>query len=165
MAHFPIDRAGVKLTATYASAGVAPCALGTVVELSEGGEAILVESSASALSTYSAVVISDTFIATMLTTGNARSSGNRIGFAQTSVATGAVGWVQTKGKVVVNLQTNAAAFVPLYTHATAGTLDSVTVSGSGGCVMGLYATTSISNATAATCVAVSRPFVHKAVGS
>ncbi|MEK9894959.1 MAG: hypothetical protein VW518_00850 [Burkholderiaceae bacterium] len=165
MAHFPKHEAGVNLTATYASAGAAPFTLGTTVELSEGGEAILVESSASALSTYSAVVISDTFIATMLTTGVARSGGNRVGFAQTSIGTGRVGWVFTKGKVVVNLQTNAAAFVPLYTHATAGNLDSVTVSGSGGCVMGLYATTSVSNATAATCVAVSRPYVHKAVGS
>lgn len=165
MPGYPIGLGGVNLTATYSSAGEAPFALGTVVELSSGGEAILVESSTSACSTYSAVVISPSYIATQLTTGNARSGGNRIGFAQVSIGTGRVGWVQTKGKVVVNLQTNCAAFVPLYTHATAGTLDQVTVSGSGGCVMGIYAETSISNATAATCVLHNHAFIHKAVGT
>lgn len=163
MPHFPIDRAGVNLTATYASAGEAGFALGTTVELNEGGEAILVESSTSALSTYAAVVISDTYIATMLTTGVARSGGNRVGFAQVSIGAGRVGWVHTKGKFLVRCAANVAPYVPLYTHTTAGELEDVTVSGSGGCVMGVYATTSISNATATTCVAMTTPWV-KALG-
>lgn len=149
---YPKDAAGVNLTATYASAGVAPFALGTTIELNDGGKAVLVESSASACSTYAAVVISETNIATMLTTGVLRSSGNKIAFAQTSIATGAVGWVQYGGKPVVNLLANCAPFVNLYTTATAGALDDTTVSGSGGLVIGVFAGTSISNATAVTCV-------------
>jgi hypothetical protein len=128
--------------------------------------AILVESSASACSTYNAVVISETFKATNLTTGIARSAGNQIGFAQTSIGTSYVGWVQLGGRPVVNLAANCAPFVQLYTTATAGVLDDATVSGSGGMVMGVFAGTSISNATAVTCIAgTGSTFVNSAVGS
>jgi len=53
--------------------------------------------------------------------------------------------------VLVNLAANAAPNVPLYTTATSGVLDDAVVSG--GIVFGLVATTSISNATAVTCIA------------
>lgn len=166
MAGYICNPAGVNLTTTYASAGDAPFALGTCGDLNDGGKVILVESSASACSTYSAVVISETFKATQLTTGNARSSGNRIAFAQTSIGTGRVGWVHLSGQnLVVNLAANCAPYVPLYTTATGGTLDDATVSGSGGMVMGVFAVTSISNATATTCVINTLPFVAKLVGS
>jgi hypothetical protein len=144
--------AGVKLDATYTSAGEAPFTVGTVVDLNDGGKAMLVESSASACSTFAAVVVSKTGIATMLTTGVAHSGGNVIGFAQTSIGTGRVGWIHLGGKPKVNLAANCAAFVNLYTTGTPGVLDDATVSGSGGLVVGIYAATSISNATAATCV-------------
>lgn len=163
---FPIDgKAGVNLTATYVSAGAAPMALGTTVRLSDGGTAMLVESSASACSMFSAVVISESYIATQLTTGNARSSGNQIGFAQTSIGTGYCGWVQLGGRPKVNLAANCAPFVNLYTTATAGVLDDATVSGSGGMVMGVFAGTSISNATAVTAIANQGPYVISVVGS
>lgn len=156
---------GVNLTATYASAGEAPFALGTEVELNDGGRAILVESSASALSTYAACVISETNIATMLTTGIARSAGNKVAFAQTSIGTGRVGWVQRGGKPKVNLAANCDDFVNLYTTGTPGVLDDATVSGSGGMVMGVFSGTTISNATAVTCVCNGSPFVIPVVGS
>lgn len=164
---FPIDGcAGVNLTTTYASAGAAPFTLGQTVRLNDGGTAMLVESSASACSTFAAVVINESYKATMLTTGVAMSSGNQVAFAQTSIATGYVGWVQWGGRPKVNLAANCAPFVPLYTTATAGVLDDATVSGSGGMVMGVFAGTSISNATAVTMIANSGShFVNKAVGS
>ena len=163
---FPIDgTAGVNLTGTYASAGAAPFSLGTTVRLNDGGSAMLVESSASACSTFAAVVINESYVATMLTTGNARSSGNQVGFAQTSIATGYCGWVQLGGRPRVNLNTNCAPFVNLYTTGTAGVLDDTTVSGSGGMVMGVFAGTSISTATAVTVIANHGPFVISVVGS
>lgn len=158
-------KAGVNLTQTYVSSGAAPFSLGTVVSLNDGGKAMLVESSASACSTFAAVVINETYRATMLTTGVARSGGNQIAFAQTSIATGYCGWVQFGGRYKVNLAANCAPFVPLYTTGTAGVLDDQTVSGSGGMVMGVYAAVSISNATAATCMSHNGPFVNSAVGS
>jgi hypothetical protein len=155
----------VNLTATYSSVGAAPFTLGTTVRLNDGGTAMFVESSASACSTYAAVVIGESYVATMLTTGVARSAGNQVAFAQTSIATGYCGWVQFGGRPKVNLAANCAPFVPLYTTATAGVLDDATVSGSGGMVMGVFAAVSISNATAVTCMSHNGPFVNSAVGS
>lgn len=163
---YPIDgKAGVNLTATYASAGVAPFALGATCRLSDGGTAMLVCSSVSAVSTFAAIVISETYKAMMATTGIARSSGNQVAFAQTSIATGYCGWVQLSGRPKVNLAANCAPFVNLYTTATAGVLDDATVSGSGGLVMGVFAGTSISNATAVTAISNHGPFIMSVVGS
>lgn len=163
---FPIDgRAGVNLTATYVSAGAAPMKLGTTVRLDDSGYAMLVCSSISAISTFNACVIAENFKANNLTTGNAMSGGNQLGFAQTSIATGYCGWVQFGGRPKVNLAANCAPFVPLFTTATAGVLDDATVSGSGGMVMGVFAGTSISNATAVTCIQNIGPFVQKLVGT
>lgn len=158
---FPIDgKAGVNLTATYVSAGVAPMALGTTVKLNDGGTAILVCSSVSACSTYAAVVIGESYKANMLVTGNARSGGNQLAFAQTSIATGYCGWVQFGGRPKVNLLANCAPFVPLFTTTTAGALDDTTISAaSGGMIIGVYAAVSISNATAVTCMSHNGPIV------
>jgi hypothetical protein len=104
----------------------------------------------SEISQYAAVAVYDTQKAQMLTTTLAATC-KRVGFAQTSIASGYYGWVQLGGKVLVNLAANAAPSVPLYTTATAGVLDDAVVSG--GIVFGLVATTSISNATAVTCIA------------
>ena len=122
---------------------------GTVVNTSDGGQAIYVQA-LSEISTYAAVAVYDTQKAQMLTTTLAATC-KRVGFAQTSIASGYYGWVQLGGKVLVNLAANAAPSVPLYTTATAGVLDDAVVSG--GIVFGLVATTSISNATAVTCIA------------
>ena len=162
---FPKNQGGVNLTATYSSVGEAPFSLGTVIELNDGSVAKFVESSASACSSFAAVTISETNIATMLTTGIARSAGNHVAFAQTSIGTGRCGWVQIGGTPKVNLAANCAPFVNLYTTATAGVLDDATVSGSGGLVAGVFAGTSISNATAVTCRVNMGPFVVPLVGS
>jgi hypothetical protein len=122
---------------------------GTVVNTSDGSQAVYVQA-LSEISQYAAVAVYDTQKAQMLTTTLAATC-KRVGSAQTSIASGYYGWMQLGGKVLVNLAANAAPSVPLYTTATSGVLDDAVVSG--GIVFGLVATTSISNATAVTCIA------------
>lgn len=146
---------GVNLTRTDTTA-LFP--LGTVVNLNDGGQAVYVKASTSALSTYAACLIQAGNIAIMLTTTNAGTApGGRIGFAQTSIATSAYGWVQTGGAPLCNLATNCDDLVPLFTTSTAGVLDDATVTA--GYIYGVYGTTTISNATAVTLAAIPAAFV------
>lgn len=124
-------------------------AVGTKVNLSDGGEAVYVQA-LSEISTFAAVSIYANATAQMLTTTTAATS-KKIGFAQTSIASGYYGWVQTSGVVKVNLAANCDDNVPLYTTATAGVLDDAVVST--GLVLGVTSTVTISNATAVTCIA------------
>lgn len=137
---------GVSLTQTDATPKFA---VGTTVQLNDGGQAMYVLSSTSAVSTFAAVAINADGTVDMLTTTNGATT-PRIGFAQTSIATGFYGWVQTGGVVKVNLAANCDDNVPLFTTATPGVLDDATVTA--GYVMGLINTVTISNATAVTCV-------------
>lgn len=137
---------GVNLTRVDSSPVFQP---GELINLNDGGQAMYVKASTSALSTYAAVSISQNGIATMLTTTNAATS-PRVGFAQTSIATSNYGWVQLGGQINVNLAAQCASSVPLFTTSTAGVLDDATVTA--GYVMGLISQTSISNATAVTCL-------------
>ena len=124
-------------------------AVGTITDLSDGGQAMYV-SATSTISTYMAVVVDDKGGAVPVTTTNSATS-KKIAFAQVSIASSYFGWVVTSGSPKVALLANAAPSVPLYTTATAGSLDDATVSG--GLVLGMVATNTISNATAVTCVA------------
>jgi hypothetical protein len=140
---------GVALGDTQTSAQFKP---GTLVTLDDGGTAIYVQA-ASDIGTYAAVGVLVNNTAVPLTTTNAATT-KRFAVAQTSIASGQYGWVQAGGVMVVNLAASCAANVPLFTTATAGVLDDATVSGNGvGLVVGIVANTSISNATAATCLA------------
>lgn len=124
--------------------------LGTTVNLDDGGQAVYVQA-ASAVSAYNAVAVRADGTANNLTTTNSAEC-KRVGFAQVSIASGSYGWVQTGGKVRVNLLTLCQDFVPLYTTATEGALDDATVSG--GLVAGLVAVTSApTGGSACTCVA------------
>lgn len=137
--------------------------LGLVVRLSDGGEAMYVKSSLSAVSSFNAVVIENDFKVQNLTTTNAGTAGKSVGFAQVSIATGYYGWVQLSGRPKVNLAANCDDFVTLYTTATIGVLDDATVSGTGGAIMGVVSTVTISNATAITCLVPTRAFVATGV--
>jgi len=106
-------------------------------------------SATSTISQYNAVVIDNVGGAVPVTTTNSATS-KRIAFAQVSIASSYFGWVKTGGKAIVQLAANCAPNVPLYTTATGGVLDDAVVWG--GLVIGLVANTSISNATAVTCV-------------
>lgn len=140
--------AGVDLTSTYASIGVAPFAVGTQVDLSDGGKAVFVQA-ASTVAAFDAVSILADNTAVPITTTNSANS-KRIGAAQVAIASSAYGWVQFGGRPKVNLAANCAPNVPLYTTATGGVLDDAVVST--GLVLGTTATVSISNATAVTVI-------------
>jgi hypothetical protein len=123
--------------------------VGTSVNLDDGGQAVYVQA-ASAVAQYDAVSVRfDNTVVPITTTNSANSKA--VGFAQTSIASAYYGWVQIGGKPVVKLAASCLPAVPLYTTATAGTLDDTAVSG--GLVAGIVAVTTASGATALTCVA------------
>jgi hypothetical protein len=137
---------GVSLEYTDASPSFA---VGTVVNLSDGGQALYVQA-ASTVATYAAVSVRVNNTVVPLTTTNSAGS-KAIGFAQVSIASAYYGWVQLGGKPRVNVATACEPSVPLFTTATGGVLDDATVTG--GLVAGLVATTSAASASAVTCIA------------
>jgi hypothetical protein len=137
---------GVSLEYTDTSPSFA---LGTVVNLSDGGQAVYVRA-ASTVATYAAVsVLVDNTVVPLTTTNSAASKA--VGFAQASIASAYYGWVQLGGKPRVSVLVGCQPNVPLFTTATAGSLDDATVTG--GLVAGLVATTSAASASAVTCIA------------
>ena len=145
---------GVSLDYTDSSPSFA---VGTVVNLSDGGQAVYVQA-ASTVATYAAVSLRVNNTVVPLTTTNAASS-KAVGFAQASIASAYYGWVQLGGKPRVNVATACEPNVPLFTTATGGVLDDATVTG--GLVAGLVATTSAASASAVTCIA---GYPHVATG-
>jgi hypothetical protein len=127
---------GVSLEYTDASPSFA---VGTVVNLSDGGQALYVQA-ASTVATYAAVSVRVNNTVVPLTTTNSAGS-KAIGFAQVSIASAYYGWVQLGGKPRVNVATACEPSVPLFTTVT------------GGLVAGLVATTSAASASAVTCIA------------
>jgi hypothetical protein len=130
-------------------------ALGTAVQLNDGGMAIYVQA-LSELSAFAAVGIYADGTAQMLTTTISATT-KRVAWAQTSVPSGYFAWVQSGGVFKGNLAANCDDNVPLYTTATAGVLDDATVSG--GLIGGVTSTVTISNATAVTLLGQFAPFV------
>ena len=124
-------------------------AVGTTVNLSDGGQAVYVQAS-SDCATYSAVSVRVDNTVVPLTTTNSASS-KVIGFAQTSIGSAYYGWVPIGGKPRVKVLAACQPNVPLFTTSTAGSLDDATVTA--GLVAGLVATTSAASASAPTCVA------------
>jgi len=139
---------GVALTNTDSTAAFTT---GTTVNLDDGGQAIYVQA-ASDTSQYAAVAILANNTCVPLTTTNAATS-KRFAVAQTSIASGYYGWVQSGGVVRINLAISCNPSVPLFTTGTGGVLDDATVSGGGvGLVAGLVATATATVATSVTCV-------------
>lgn len=138
---------GVSLTADPTS--TAAFTPGTVVNLSDGGQAMYVKA-LSEISQYACVLIDASATARMSTTALAVTL-KRVGFAQVSIASAFYGWVQCGGAPMVNCAANCAPNVALYTTATVGVLDDATVSAA--LVAGVTAQNTISNATAVTIVA------------
>jgi len=123
---------GVSLEYTDTSPSFA---LGTTVNLSDGGQAVYVRAAST--------------VATYTTTNSAGSKA--VGFAQVSIASAYYGWVQLGGKPRVLVAANCQPSVPLFTTATAGVLDDATVTA--GLIAGLVATTSTVTASNVTCIA------------
>lgn len=145
------------LTVTETSAtGVAGWApkvpVGTTVTLSDGGEAMYVRAT-STIAQYDACIIINTSSATgasigcvPVTTTNALTS-QRIAFAQTAIASADYGWVHLKGNDIrVKTLIACQPAVPLFTTATAGSLDDTVVTA--GYCLGVVLMTSATSASA-----------------
>jgi hypothetical protein len=126
-------------------------ALGTTVTATDGAIFEYVQA-ASAFSAFNAVAIADTGIASNLTTTNAAEV-RRVGVTQISIAVSCYGWVQRSGKMRVNVLVNCQDFVPLFTTATPGHLDDVTVSEA--LVLGINAVNSTTTVSAVTAIGAS----------
>ena len=148
---------GTSLTSTYASGTTPPMVPGTMLLATEGGEYMMVRAT-STIAQYDACVIINTSSATgasigcvpVTTTNGATSS--RLCFAQTAITSGDYGWVALKGnnlrvKTLIACQPG----VPLFTTATAGSLDDTIVSA--GYCMGVTLMSSATSASAPPCVA------------
>lgn len=157
---------GIDLTATYASTSAGSTSLwpanpGDTVRTNNEGVYVFARAQ-SDISTYDCVIFSTytdsaattpTLRAVPITTTNAAALGyNKIGFAQTSIASSYYGWIAMNGSNLrVNVLIAAQPKVPLYTTATAGKLDDATVS-AGYCV-GVVLNTSATSASAPFCTA------------
>lgn len=139
--------AGISLTSDPTS--VPAFYPGTVVNLSDGGQAMYVKA-LSEISTYACVLIDASATARMSTTALGVTL-KRVGFAQVSIASAFYGWVQLGGAPLVNCAANCAPNVALYLTSTVGVLDDATVSAA--LVAGVTAQNTISNATAVTIAA------------
>lgn len=146
-----------SLTSNQSSAGIAT---GTTVTTSDGGMAKYVQAG-SEIAQFNAVAINENNQVVNLITAvitEATGSSREVGFAQTSIASGNYGWVQLSGRPKVKLAANCADQVILFTTSTAGTLDDATVSGA--MIAGVVAGTTISNATAVTCIVPHGAFAY-----
>jgi len=133
---------------------------GTTVALDDGGVAVYVQAG-SEIAQFEAVAIRvDQTVISLTTAAVAEGTGStkQVGFAQTSIASGNYGWVQTSGRPKVKLAANCADQVILFTTATAGVLDDATVSAS--LIAGVVSKTTISNATAITVIVPHGAYVH-----
>ncbi len=143
------------------NSATANIAVGTTVQLQDGGQAVYVQAG-SEIAQYNAVAVAVDYSVVNLTTGaitDATGTGKQVGYAQTSIASGNYGFVQTSGRPKVKLAANCADRVALYTTATAGTLDDAVVSI--GEVVGVVSKTTISNATAVTVMVPTPSFVGR----
>src|SRR6266436_3847247 len=155
---------GIDLTATYASTSVGstntlPATPGTIVSTSNNGRYIFARA-ASTVNQYDCVVagpygdsasLTPTVSFVPITTTNAAAQGyNMVAFAQVAVASAYWGWFCVNGMPRVNLLIACNPKVPLYTTATAGSLDDTTVSA--GYIQGLTANTSATSASAPFCI-------------
>ena len=166
MADYVTDgKIGVDLTTIYASASAAsstplPATPGERVSASNNGIYVFARAQ-STVAQYDCVIFStyaDSASATPIlravpiTTTNAAALGPApVGFAQVAVTSGYYGWFALNGVVKVNLLVSCQPSVPLYTTATAGSLDDATVSA--GFINGLVANTSATSASAPYCLA------------
>lgn len=148
--------AGINLASTYASGTTPPMTVGTKTDASDGSQYMMIRAT-STIAQYDAVTIINTSSATgasigcvPLTTTNAVLSA-RIAFAQTAITSGDYGWVALSGhnlRVKTLIGCNPA--VPLYTTATAGSLDDGIASA--GYVLGVVLMSSATSASAPPCV-------------
>ena len=149
---------GANLTQYHTTAQFA---LGTTALATDGSLYQYVQASEN-ISQYGVVAIyGKTQTVRLLETSIANAAGNLnsrfVGFAQTSIASAAYGWVARMGKVIFQVADDCASGARLFTTATAGVLDDATVSE---CfVAGVQLVTTSSLATAMTGYAACPAFI------
>lgn len=148
--------AGIRLTDTYASGTTPPFSTGLTTNTNDGGEYVFVQAT-STIAQYDACIIINTSSATgasigcvPVTTTNALVS-QRFAVAQTAITSGDYGWVATRGhELRVKSLIACQPAVPLYTTATAGSLDDAIVTA--GYCLGVVLKSSATSASAPPCV-------------
>lgn len=163
MAFLTSGMAGVNLTDTYASASdttgqtkITPVSVGTISRGNDGSEWMLVRAT-STIAQYDACLVVNTASAVgatvgcvPITTTNALLGG-RLAFAQNAIASSLYGWVATAGfDLRVKTLIACQPAVPLYTTATAGSLDDAIVTA--GYCLGVTLMSSATSASAPPCV-------------
>jgi hypothetical protein len=123
--------------------------VGTVVATNDGGQAMYVQTM-SAISTGNAVVIDVDHRVSNLTTTNAGTISKQVAWAQTSIAVSVYGWVQLSGRPIGKKAADCQDRVILFTTATAGVVDDITVSEA--LIAGVVAKTSSTTATLGTLI-------------
>lgn len=135
MSYLTDGKIGVSLTAvttgTTTDGEDAQFTLGLTAQGNEGSEWMYVQAGG-AITQYACVLIDEDGqmqeITTTLATEADTSAGDRVGFAQVAFADNEFGWVALKGQSLqCLLSASCADHVRLYTTATAGTLDDVSV--------------------------------------
>ncbi len=141
---------GVSLTRVDASTAQ-QYPLGTQVMTTEGGLFEYV-TCLSIISEFNAVVINRQGQASNLTSTNGGPTGigKKLAVAQVSIPLSSYAWVQRQGVMKVNVLADCQDIVPLFTTATPGKLDDVTVSEC--MVLGLNVVTSTSSASTVTAI-------------
>ncbi len=134
---------GSKLDSTRSITEGANRGLGETAMTNNGGMAMYVKCSTTAITQYDCVHINDTFRAQPITSALALTGG-KAGFAQVAFATSDFGWVLLTGKPRVRVAASTLPNVPLYTSDTAGVLDDATASLSQCTLLGLLAVASAS---------------------
>ena len=105
--------------------GTAPIhKLGTEFLDINGTKWVYVKADTNAKTAYKVYLLTDAYLLTTAV-DNATLTGKvfKLGVPQVAFAASAYGWVAVRGKFKVNVLASAVADVPLYTSATAGSLD------------------------------------------
>lgn len=159
-------QAGINLTDTYASASAqangtagkpVPFSPGTIVDGTYGSRYMLVRAT-STIAQYDACIVinegsaADSGVGCVpVTTTNALTS-QRLAFAQTAIASSEYGWVALQGNNLrVKTLIACQPAVPLFTTATAGSLDDAVVTA--GYCLGVVLMSSATSASAPVCLA------------
>lgn len=138
-----------------------PFTAGFVVAGTGGSEWIFVKAGAAIAAGDACQITTLTSIATPITTTNGLL-GDRVGWAQVAIASGAYGWLQIAGAVQnLTVLASAAPNVLLYTTATGGALDDATTTGVK-LISGVIITATNGSATAAVAGTLNWPVVGAA---
>jgi hypothetical protein len=116
---------GINLSATYASAAVAPFKLGSAGMDADGNEYLFVKASGAAAA-YNCSLVDEAFLAvpaTTTTSAPGTGAGKRVCVPQIAIADTYLGWAMVKGLGKVLGAASCVKYTQINTTGTAGVLD------------------------------------------